>query len=42
MTLDEMKVLSEDKQKALYEKIKAVRHKGKTTVYSATYGVGKV
>ena len=40
MTLEEMKQLPPDKQKALYERLKAARHKGKTTVYSATYGVG--
>lgn len=40
MTLDEMKALPPDEQKKLYQKIKSARHKGKTTVYSATYGVG--
>lgn len=42
MTLDEMKALPPDKQKEIFNRVKAARHKGKTTVYSATYGVGKV
>jgi len=41
MTLDEMKLLPPEKQRELFNKIKKARHKGKTTVYSATYGVGK-
>ncbi len=41
MTFDQMKSLSEDEQAKLFKKIKTQRHKGKTTVYSATYGVGK-
>ena len=40
MTLEELKKLPKDEQKRLYNRIKAARHKGKTTVYSATYGVG--
>jgi len=40
MTLDEMKALPPDKQKELIRNIKVARHKGKTTVYSAVYGVG--
>ena len=40
MTLEELKKLPKEEQKKLYNKIKAARHKGKTTVYSATYGVG--
>lgn len=40
MTFEEMKLLPQEEQKKLFSKIKAARHKGKTTVYSATYGVG--
>lgn len=40
MTLEEMKSLPKEEQEKLFAKIKAARHKGKTTVYSATYGVG--
>ena len=40
MTLDEMKALPLDKQKALIAKVDAARKKGKATNYSATYGAG--
>ena len=40
MTLDEMKALPEEEQKKLFKRLKELRQKGKTTVYSATYGVG--
>lgn len=41
MTLEEMKKLPKDQQKALFDKLHAVRHQGKTTNYSSQYGVGK-
>jgi DNA polymerase I-like protein with 3'-5' exonuclease and polymerase domains len=41
MTLEEMKTLPLAEQKKLFDSIKVARHKGKATVYSATYGVGK-
>lgn len=41
MTLEQMKLLPRHEQDKLFKKIKVERHKGKTTVYSATYGVGK-
>lgn len=40
MTFEEMKLLPVEEQKKMFSKIKTARHKGKTTVYSATYGVG--
>lgn len=40
MTFEEMKALPKEDQKLLISRLKALRHKGKTTVYSATYGVG--
>ena len=40
MTLEEMKSLPKVEQEKIIKRIKSVRHKGKTTVYSATYGVG--
>jgi DNA polymerase I-like protein with 3'-5' exonuclease and polymerase domains len=40
MTFEEMKALSKEDQKILMSRLKSLRHKGKTTVYSATYGVG--
>lgn len=40
MTLEEMKKLPPEQQKALFSRIKTERQKGKTTVYSAMYGVG--
>lgn len=40
MTLDEMKSLPEEEQKILYEKIKSVRGKAKTTGFSCLYGAG--
>jgi DNA polymerase I-like protein with 3'-5' exonuclease and polymerase domains len=41
LTLEKLKNLPEDQQKALFKKISAVRKKSKVTNYSATYGVGK-
>jgi len=41
MTFEEMKALPKAQQDVLFKKLKSQRHKGKTTVYSATYGVGK-
>ena len=35
-----MKALPKEEQKILMSRLKSLRHKGKTTVYSATYGVG--
>ena len=40
MTLDEMKALSPEKQKALYKKIAAVRKDYKQVNYSCVYGAG--
>ena len=40
MTLDEMKALPPEEQKALYNRIKSVRKAYKVTNYSAIYGVG--
>ena len=40
MTLDEMKALPPEEQKALYNHIKSVRKAYKVTNYSAIYGVG--
>lgn len=42
MNLQDMKSLSPEKQKKLFEDLTKVRKKAKTTTYSATYGVGKV
>ena len=41
MSLQDMKNLSPEKQKKLFEDLTKVRKKAKTTTYSATYGVGK-
>ena len=40
MTLEEMKALPEDKQKALYNKIKEIRNLGKVVNFSSVYGAG--
>jgi len=40
MTLDEMKALPQDQQKAIIKHLKGVRQAYKTVNYSATYGVG--
>ena len=41
MSLEEMKALPKEKQKALFDRLHAIRHQGKTTNYSSQYGVGK-
>ena len=40
MTLEEMKALPEDRQKALYNKIKEIRNLGKVVNFSSVYGAG--
>jgi DNA polymerase I-like protein with 3'-5' exonuclease and polymerase domains len=40
MTFEEMKNLPEKEQKELFKKLKSIRHKAKTTNFSATYKVG--
>ena len=40
MTLEEMKALPEDEQKALYNKIKEIRNLGKVVNFSSVYGAG--
>lgn len=41
MNLQDMKALSPEKQKELFDRLTKIRKKAKTTTYSATYGVGK-
>ena len=40
MTFEEMKNLPADQQKSIFEKVDGARKKGKSTNYSAMYGVG--
>lgn len=41
-SLEEMQALGPEEQKALFDRLAGLRHKGKTTVYSSVYGVGAV